>query len=267
MFTKVCRVGPRSICDGLRTAKRKNSNRVILMKSRVIRSRSLRNNAIRCRALRRFTDGAANKAPSTEATGGGSGSGKYILMLAAGGAGYYFYMQRSGMPEIKSKHSLVHKYLTPKIYQRLKDKKTATSGSTLDACIACAVQFDDQHCGIYAGDQDCYVDFGELFDPIIKDYHSFDGKHISNMNVEDIKGNIDNNVPVNSTRIRVGRNIEGFGLSPGILREHRLEVEELMKGAFNSFDGDLAGTYYPLTGMDEATRYDVFVCALWQLFG
>jgi len=180
-------------------------------------------------------------------------------LLAAGGGGYVYMnyfkdSSSSSMPEIRSKHSLVHKYLTPEIYDKLKDKKTANSGITLDQCIACAVAFDDQHCGIYAGDQDCYVDFGDLFNPIIKDYHNFDGKHVSNMNANDIQGNIKKDVPVKSTRIRVGRNIEGYGLSPGILKEHRLEVEELIKGAFDSLSGDLKGTYYPLTGMDEATR-------------
>ena len=34
--------------------------------------------------------------------------------------------------------------------------------------IACAVQFDDQHCGIYAGDWDSYKDFAEVFDPLIQ---------------------------------------------------------------------------------------------------
>merc|ERR1712002_119171 len=34
----------------------------------------------------------------------------------------------------------------------------------------------------------------------------------------------------------------------------RLEVEKLMKTAFGKLEGDLAGNYYPLTGMDEAVR-------------
>ena len=53
---------------------------------------------------------------------------------------------------------------------------------------------------------------------------------------------------------RVGRSISGFGLSPGITKEQRLEVESLMKTAFGNLEGDLAGTYYPLTGMDEKVR-------------
>merc|ERR1712193_535943 len=34
----------------------------------------------------------------------------------------------------------------------------------------------------------------------------------------------------------------------------RLEVENLMKSAFQKFEGDLAGKYYPLLGMEEADR-------------
>ena len=122
--------------------------------------------------------------------------------------------------------------------------------------IACAVQFDDQHCGIYAGDADSYKDFAEVFDPLILEYHglSKNFKHTSDMDVGKIKGNIDANAPVKSTRIRVGRSIDGFGLSPGITREQRLAVESLMKSAFAKLKADLSGQYYPLLGMQEATR-------------
>merc|ERR1711963_525722 len=68
------------------------------------------------------------------------------------------------------------------------------------------------------------------------------------------KGYVNEGVPVHSTRIRVGRSIDGFGLSPGITKEQRLAVESLMKNALSKLTGDLAGTYYPLTGMDEKVR-------------
>merc|ERR1719228_3237816 len=74
------------------------------------------------------------------------------------------------------------------------------------------------------------------------------------MEVSKIKGNIDPSAPVHSTRIRVGRNIDGFGLSPGITKDQRLGVENLMKKAFANLTGDLAGTYFPLTGMEESVR-------------
>ena len=139
---------------------------------------------------------------------------------------------------------------------QLSGHKTATSGFTLAQAIACAVQFDDQHCGIYAGDEDSYKDFAEVFDPLIQEYHgiSADATHTSDMDVDKIKGNIDDDVPVKSVRIRVGRSIEGFGLSPGITKEQRLEQEKLMINAFAKLEDDLSGTYFPLTGMDEAVR-------------
>merc|ERR1711971_1510844 len=133
---------------------------------------------------------------------------------------------------------------------------TKTAGCTLKSCCECAIQFDNQHCGIYAGDWDCYKDFAEVFDPLIQEYHgiSADAKHTSDMDVEKIKGNVNAEVPVHSTRVRVGRSIDGFGLSPGITKEQRLGVESLLKSALSKLTGDLAGTYYPLTGMDEKVR-------------
>ena len=55
------------------------------------------------------------------------------------------------MPEIKSKHSLVAKYVTKPIWEKLSQAVTTTAGFTLAKAIACATEYDDQHCGIYAG--------------------------------------------------------------------------------------------------------------------
>merc|ERR1712203_652312 len=98
--------------------------------------------------------------------------------------------------------------------------------------------------------------FSEVFDAIIQEYHgiSATAKHTSDMDVEKIKGNVNAEVPVHSTRVRVGRSIDGFGLSPGITKDQRLGVEALLKNALSKLTGDLAGTYYPLTGMDEKVR-------------
>merc|ERR1712098_703558 len=162
----------------------------------------------------------------------------------------------SNFPEIKSKESLVAKHVTPSLWEKLSGVVTKTSGFTLSKAIACAVQFDDQHCGIYAGDWDSYKDFSEVFDPLIQEYHgiSADAVHTSDMDVTKIKSNIDPTAPVKSVRIRVGRSIDGFGLSPGITKQQRLDVENLMKKAFDNLQGDLAGTYFPLSGMSEQVR-------------
>merc|ERR1712037_732375 len=159
-------------------------------------------------------------------------------------------------PEIKSTHSLVAKYVTKPIWDKLSRAVTKTSGFTLAQAIACATEFDNQHCGIYAGDWDSYKVFADVFDPLIQEYHgiSADATHTSDMDVNKIKGNVDPAAPVHSCRIRVGRSIDGFGLSPGITKEQRVGVENLMKKAFANLKGDLAGTYFPLTGMDEKVR-------------
>merc|ERR1739846_112859 len=124
-------------------------------------------------------------------------------------------------PFIRSQHSLVAKHVTKEKWDKLKDIKTKTSGFTLAKAIACAVQFDNQHCGIYAGDWDSYKDFSAVFDPLIQEYHgiSSSAKHTSDMDPSKINGNIDSDVPVHSCRIRVGRSIDGFGLSPGITKD------------------------------------------------
>merc|ERR1712156_1248472 len=131
-------------------------------------------------------------------------------------------------------------HVTRDKWEQLKGIKTKTSGFTLIQAIACAVDFNNQHCGIYAGDWDSYKDFAPVFDPIIQEYHgiSSNSRHTSDMDAGKINGNIDSDVPVHSARIRVGRSIDGFGLSPGITKQQRLGVENLMKNATATFSGD-----------------------------
>merc|ERR1711881_702882 len=172
------------------------------------------------------------------------------------GSGSGYDVTPSNFPITKSRHSLVAKHVTKDKWEKLKNIKTKTSGFTLYKAIAVSVEFDNQHCGIYAGDWDSYKDFAPVFDPLIQEYHGIlpSATHTSDMDSSKIKGNVASDVPVHSCRIRVGRSIDGFGLSPGITKEQRKGVEKLMNTALKTLTGDLAGTYYPLTGMDEAVR-------------
>merc|ERR1719206_1271738 len=88
-----------------------------------------------------------------------AGDGKYQAMPA---------QVTLPFPNIQSKHSLVAKHVTKDVWEKLKGIKTKTSGFTLIQAIACAVEFDNQHCGIYAGDWDSYKDFAPVFDPLIQ---------------------------------------------------------------------------------------------------
>jgi arginine kinase len=56
---------------------------------------------------------------------------------------------------------------------------------------------------------------------------------------------------VNSTRIRVGRNLHGYPLGPGVTKEQRDEIMTKVVTACGEFEGDLKGTFYPLDGMTK----------------
>ena len=58
-------------------------------------------------------------------------------------------------------------------------------------------------------------------------------------------------------RVRVGRNLDGFGLCPAITQEQRLEVEYILKKAVSSLEDDLKGEYFQLSEMDEAKQQEL----------
>jgi len=165
-----------------------------------------------------------------------------------------------GYPKWTDKHkSLLRKYLTPEVYEKLKDKKTKY-GFTLQQVIASGVANPDSNIGVYAGDEDSYTVFGDLFDPIIKEYHDGfgkDGKHKTDFKTalkapeKDEKSEF-----IVSTRIRVGRNLAGYPLGAGVNHKELMEIEKKIVEGLNGLEGDLAGKYYPLKGMskEDATQ-------------
>ncbi len=150
--------------------------------------------------------------------------------------------------------SMLCKHLTKKVFEALKDRLTS-NGFTLNKAINSGVQNIDSGIGIYAGDEESYFTFAELFDPIIEDYHGFNANnsHKSNLNPDDLdapnpdpKGEY-----IVSTRIRVGRNIYDMPLGPAITKEQRDKIEQDVSDVLKSMSGDLSGSYYPLKGMSE----------------
>ena len=151
--------------------------------------------------------------------------------------------------------SLLCKYLTPEVFELLKERKTS-NGFTLEQAINSGVQNPDSSIGVYAGDKESYTVFGPLFDPIIEAYHhgfSKNDSHHSNMEPDLLKA--PNPDPegefILSTRIRVGRNVDNMPLGPAISKEQRNQVETRVVKALDLFDGELKGKYYPLTGMSK----------------
>ena len=152
----------------------------------------------------------------------------------------------------KECHSLLCKYLTPEVFEKLKEKKTA-NGFTLSQAVNSGVQNPDSSIGVYAGDKASYDVFAPLFDPVIQDYHGFgtEDMHRSDLDAERlIATDLDpENSYILSTRIRVGRNLDNMPLGPGISKEQRQEVEKQVSTALLALEGELSGDYYPIQGM------------------
>lgn len=130
----------------------------------------------------------------------------------------------------------------------MKDKKD-DYGVSFKLCILSGCQNVDSSVGVYAGSHSSYKSFAPLFNRIIEEYHSFgqDDKHVSDLDASKL------NCPplpedeasmIISTRIRAGRNLEGYPLGPGISKEQRIEVMNKVVEACQTFTGDLAGKFY-----------------------
>jgi creatine kinase/arginine kinase len=153
--------------------------------------------------------------------------------------------------------SLLSKYLTPEVFESLKELKTQ-NGFTLEQAIHSGVVNLDSGIGVYAGDQESYSVFAPLFDPIIEEYHGFgtEDAHKSNLNPTGLDApNPDpEGLYIVSTRIRVGRNVDNMPLGPGISREQRDKIESSIVEGLHTLEGELAGEYYPLLGMSKEVQ-------------
>jgi len=158
-------------------------------------------------------------------------------------------------PNLTQKHtSLMAKFLTKEMFEKLKELHTANGFTLLDA-INSGVKNPDSGIGIYAGDTESYRLFAPIFDKIIEEYHGFSKSdmHKSNLNPRDLSApNPDpDGEYILSTRIRVGRNLDELPLGPAISDEQRTTVERTVSDVLKSLEGNLAGKYYPLDGMRE----------------
>lgn len=148
--------------------------------------------------------------------------------------------------------------MTKEIWEEYKDQKDA-SGVSFKICIFSGIKNPESGIGLYAGSHDSYTKFNKLFDKVIENYHGHkpDAKHVSDMNAKELKNaefSAEDAAMVNSTRIRVGRNLQGYPLGPGVSKEQRLEIMNKVTEACKTFEGDLKGTFYPLEGMDKDTQ-------------
>ena len=154
--------------------------------------------------------------------------------------------------------SALCKCLTKEIWEEYHDKSDAC-GVSFKVCIFSGVKNLDSGIGLYAGSADSYNCFNKLFDKVIQDYHGHgvDAKHTSDMKADDLENadfTEEDAAMVVSTRIRVGRNLDGYPLGPGVSKEQREDIMSKVVEACKTFEGDLKGTFYPLEGMDAAVQ-------------
>lgn len=150
-------------------------------------------------------------------------------------------------------NSLLKKHLTPSVYNKYK-KTTTNFGGSLADCIRSGCLHLKSHCGIYASDPDAYDVFSDVFYPVLKDYHKVDKLEHPAPDFGDLNnlgfGDLDPEGKfVNSTRIRVGRSHANFGFPPTSSKEDLIEMEKMTVDALRTLRGELAGKYYPLSGM------------------
>merc|ERR1711970_1506268 len=180
---------------------------------------------------------------------------KAIMVDAATGAKIEeaFKKLRAATPaECKS---LVKKHLTPEVFAKCKDLATPSFKSTLDVIQSGAANLDSG-VGIYAPDAEAYSVLAPLFDPVIEEYHAGfkqDQKH-PNCDFGDVNSfkNLDpSGEYVVSTRVRGGRSLDGYPFNPCLTEAQYKEMEAKVTKAFAGLEGELKGTYYPLTGMTK----------------
>jgi len=151
--------------------------------------------------------------------------------------------------------SLMTKYLTPELFEKLKNKKTK-KGYTLSHAIQTGVMTPHLGVGITAGDEESWTVFKDIMNPIIKGWHGYDPEtefHKSDLNPENVNMTPSQaerfNSYVVSTRIRAARNLSGYSLPAGASPADRHGVAVALQKAFSKFEGDLKGTYYDLGSM------------------
>ena len=148
--------------------------------------------------------------------------------------------------------------MTPAERDQLAALRTPT-GFTFEDVVRSGVENPDSGVGAYAGDHHSYEVFSRFFNPLIARYHKFDvenDRHVTDFDVSKVPTALLDEAGeyVISTRIRVGRNLQGYPLAPLISREQRNEIMQKVSAVLAELDGDLSGAFYQLQGMDEVTR-------------
>ena len=159
------------------------------------------------------------------------------------------------LPDTKSQCKVC---LTKEIWEEYKDQK-CKEGVSFKMCVFSGIANQESGIGVYAGSHDAYYKFNKLFDQVVENYHKHPpgATHESCMEADGLENaefTPEQLEMVNSTRIRVGRNLADYPLGPGVSKQQRLDIMNKVVKACETFEGDLKGTFYPLEGMGAAVQ-------------
>jgi creatine kinase len=168
------------------------------------------------------------------------------------------------MPDLSKHNNFCANYLraNPQVYHKYKHKKTST-GVPFAICIKTGIDNPGHPMimtvGLVAGDETCFNEFEDLFEPVTSQRHGGWPKgaiHPTDMNIEnvsttridpscDAEGNCDF---VLTSRARTGRSVRGIRLPPACSFEERRELERVVVSGLLKMTGELKGDYFPLHG-------------------
>lgn len=119
--------------------------------------------------------------------------------------------------------SILSQCLTKDVWEQCKDLKDK-HGFSFKQAIFSGSKWTESGVGIYAGSHDSYYAFAPLFDKVIQKYHGHGktDKHISDMDYTKLdcpKFPVDEDSMINSTRIRIGRNLADYPLGSAVTRD------------------------------------------------
>ncbi|CAE7297810.1 CKMT2 [Symbiodinium sp. CCMP2592] len=174
------------------------------------------------------------------------------------------------LPDLSQHSNLVAEVFRkdPGLYDRLKERRTKL-GTRLARCIKSAV--DVPHSGdacLFAGDEDCFDTFSEIFDVVISRLHGLlpagdvvcpspprrTSKSASRADAErvDPKRLDPTGHTIHSVEVSAVRNLRGFRFPAAMDAAERAEVEMLVAKAIRGLAPAVTGVYFPLR---QSTSY------------
>ena len=137
-------------------------------------------------------------------------------------------------------------------------------GVSLAKCIKPGIDnpshpFIKKTCGLFAGDEESYTTFKDIFDAVTSARHGgypADGVHVTDMDVSKLSDTrIDpTGKYVLTTRCRTGRSIRGFRLPSACRFEERRQLESIMITGLEALEGEFKGNYFGLYGSQSTDK-------------